>query len=78
MSFGKYRFCKYAGDQGEYGTLINPYAEPREGQNHVDYMLTINASLLLHEEPSAATISSDVNYYISPLNSGIVHSIILC
>ena len=47
-------------------------------QNHYNYMLAINASLLHCEEPSAATIVFDVKYAISPLNSGLVLFIISC
>ena len=35
-------------------------------QNHVDYYLALNVSMLLCEDPSAATILSDVKYSISP------------
>ena len=57
---------KYAG----YGIVINPCTTDRRyWQNHVDYILTINASLPL-QKPSEATILSDMKYSISALNSG--------
>ena len=46
--------------------------------SHFDYILAINASLLLCEEPSADTILSAVKYSISPLNSSNVFPIIVC
>ena len=66
---------KYA----EYGIAINPCStEPRYWQNHVDYILALNASLLLCKEPSAVTILFDVKYSISALNYSNFLTIILC
>ena len=46
-----------------YGIVINPCtADPGYWKNYGDYILTINASLLLHEELSSATISYDARY----------------
>ena len=62
-----------------YGIVINPStAEPGYWQNHVDYILTKYASLLLCQEPSAATILSHVNYSGYPFSSNDVHPTILC
>ena len=41
----------------QYGIVIDPCTtESGYWQNHVDYILTTNASLLFFEEPSAASI----------------------
>ena len=44
-------------------------AKSRYWQNHVDYILAINASLILCEEPSTATIVSHVKFSRPPLKS---------
>ena len=62
-----------------YGTVINICtAKRRYWQNHIDYILAINAPSLLCEEPSAATVVFGLQYTISPLNSSWVLPIILC
>ena len=43
-------------------------AEPEDCPGHVNCISVRNASLLLSEEPSAATMLSDVKYDISPVN----------
>ena len=53
-------------------------AKPGYWQNHVKYILVINASSVLGERPSAATIEFNVRYHISPLNSNHVLCIISC
>ena len=59
--------------------MTNPCtAEPWYWQNHVNYILVRNASLLLCEELSVATILSVVKYSISPLNSSNVLPVVLC
>ena len=80
--------CFYMGMQKNFSGLIpicrerhfefNPCtAEPGYWQTHVDYISTINVSILLCEEPSAAAILFDVNYFIYPLNSSNVLPIVL-
>ena len=46
--------------------------------DHVGRILTINTPLSLHQEPSTATMLSDVKYSIYHLNYGNVLSIIAC
>ena len=56
-----------------WGGGFNPCtAESRHWQNHTKYILDTNASLLLCKEASVVTISSDVKYAISTLNSSNV------
>ena len=66
-----YRLCEIwvllFGDADEYSgfhmqkmALRLKSALPNSGSEYVDNLLAINASLLLCEEPSAATISSDI------------------
>ena len=62
-----------------YGIVINPCStEPGYWQNHVDFILALNASLLLCEKPSTATKLFDVKYSVSPLNFRNVLSTIFC
>ena len=87
-----YRFCEWlnalvlgiqwnflvASKYAEYGNVIDLFtAEPGCRKNHVDYIFTTKASLLC-DEPSAATILSDLKYSISTLNCNTVLPMILC
>ena len=59
--------------------MIDPCTtEPGYWQNHVVYILTISASLLLCVKPSAATILSDVKYSVPHLDSRNILPTILC
>ena len=47
-------------------------AESGYWHDHLNYILAMNTSLLLYEEPSGTTIVLDIKYVISPLNSSLV------
>ena len=53
-------------------------AQPGYWQNHVSYILSINAPLLLCDDSSVATIVLDAKYVISPFNSSFDFFMILC
>ena len=66
---------KYA----DFGIVIKSCtAEPGYWQNHVNYILVINASFFLCEGPSRATLIFEVKCAISPFNFGLVLVILLC
>ena len=56
--------------EAEFDIVINScITEPWYWQNHINYILTVNSSLLICQESSTTAILFDVKYAISPLNS---------
>ena len=64
---------------GWYMAIKPCTAEPGYWQNNINWIFAANASLVLCEEPSAATIMSDVKYTIASLNSNnvFVYNVVL-